>query len=231
MVITIPPPRICWSGKKLLRGYAVVIYHPSPLEYVSKERTGYAATQWSFITLFAKVRTPFCLNQGMATEARPSRVIDIRELTQQDDWKTQDGKMSRKIGNAQSRATFFRHSAVLLRKLPNTASGWLVRKYGLRPPTPPYLREGLACWNRFVPPASPSSCSDLSDHETAAHLDDLLLCASPTPLLTLASDVVPPPPEPVRRSGRLAPRRTLPVDKMVADSAASVLRWTRTSRA
>ena len=29
-----------------------------------------------------------------------------------------DDKMSRKIGNAQSRATFFRHSAVLLRKLP-----------------------------------------------------------------------------------------------------------------
>ena len=51
--------------------------------------------------------------------------MDIRELTQQDGWKTQnDEKMSRKIGNAQSHATFFRHSAVLslpavlLRKLP-----------------------------------------------------------------------------------------------------------------
>ena len=31
-------------------------------------------------------------------------------------------KMSRKTGNAQSRATFFRHSAVLLRKVPNVAS-------------------------------------------------------------------------------------------------------------
>ena len=53
---------------------------------------------------------------------------DIRELMQQDGWKTQDGRMtkkvSRKIGNAQSRPTFFHHSAVLsvpavlLHKLP-----------------------------------------------------------------------------------------------------------------
>ena len=53
--------------------------------------------------------------------------LPIRDLTQQDDWKTQDGrmtkKMSRKTGNAQSRTTLFRHStiwtplAVLLRKV------------------------------------------------------------------------------------------------------------------
>ena len=36
-----------------------------------------------------------------------------------------------------------------------TGGGWLVRKYGLRPPTPPYLREGLARVNRLVPSASP----------------------------------------------------------------------------
>ena len=34
--------------------------------------------------------------------------------------------------------------------------GWLVRKYALRPPTPPYLREGLARVDRLAPPASPS---------------------------------------------------------------------------
>ena len=44
---------------------------------------------------------------------------------QEDSGRQNDEKMSRKIGNAQSRATFFRHSAVLslpavlLRKLPN----------------------------------------------------------------------------------------------------------------
>ena len=53
---------------------------------------------------------------------------NIRDLTQQDGCKTQDGrtttKVSCKTGNEQSRATFFRHSAVLslravlLRKLP-----------------------------------------------------------------------------------------------------------------
>ena len=57
----------------------------------------------------------------------------ISELTQQgrleDSGRQNDEKMSRKIGNAQSRATFFRHSAVLslpavlLRKLANIPSG------------------------------------------------------------------------------------------------------------
>ena len=59
----------------------------------------------------------------------------IRDLTQQDGCKTQDGrmtkKMSRKTWNALSRATVFRHSAVLsltavrilLRKLPIFSSG------------------------------------------------------------------------------------------------------------
>ena len=56
-------------------------------------------------------------------------LFENRDVTQQDGCKTQDGrmtyKMSRKTGNAQPRATFFRHSAVLsatavpLRKLPN----------------------------------------------------------------------------------------------------------------
>ena len=43
--------------------------------------------------------------------------LDIRELTQQDGWKAEDGrvtkKVSRETGNAQCRATFFRHFAVL----------------------------------------------------------------------------------------------------------------------
>ena len=33
-----------------------------------------------------------------------------------------------------------------------TGGGWLVRKYGLRPPTPPYLREGLARVGSFCIP-------------------------------------------------------------------------------
>ena len=66
--------------------------------------------------------------QSRATFFRHSAVLSLpavllrklanSELTQQDGWKTQlgrqnDEKMSRKIENAQSRATFFRHSAVL----------------------------------------------------------------------------------------------------------------------
>ena len=43
--------------------------------------------------------------------------LDIRKLAQQDGWKTEDEritkKMSRETGNAQCRATFFRHFAVL----------------------------------------------------------------------------------------------------------------------
>lgn len=41
--------------------------------------------------------------------------IDSRDPTQQDDWKTQDGrnkKILQKTGNAQSCKTFFRHSAI-----------------------------------------------------------------------------------------------------------------------
>lgn len=71
----------------------------------------------------------------MRTSAQKDRVVRgclsavNRELTQQGGSKIQVGRMtkrlSRKIRNAQSRATFFRHSAVLsrpallLRKLPN----------------------------------------------------------------------------------------------------------------
>lgn len=42
-----------------------------------------------------------------------------RDHMQQDGWKARDGKMSRKIWNAQSRTTFLRHSAVFLRKVCN----------------------------------------------------------------------------------------------------------------
>ena len=62
--------------------------------------------------------------------------------------------------------------------------GWLVRKHGLRPPTPPYLREGLARVDRLAPPASP----DLSD--AADRLDGLLLRAYPAGSSSIASDVV-----------------------------------------
>ena len=66
--------------------------------------------------------------------------------------------------------------------------GWLVRKYALRPPTPPYLREGLARVDRLAPPASPSLLSDLSD--ATDRLDELLLRASPAGSSSIASDVV-----------------------------------------
>ena len=62
----------------------------------------------------------------------------IRDLTQQDGCKTQDGRMTKKMSpktsNVQSRATFFRHSAVLsvtavlLRKLPTESDA---RQYGI----------------------------------------------------------------------------------------------------
>ena len=46
----------------------------------------------------------------------------IREVTQQDCWKTQDGIITKKCGARlsiyRSYATFFRHSVVLSRKLP-----------------------------------------------------------------------------------------------------------------
>jgi len=65
-------------------------------------------------------------------QTHPSSCI-IRDLTQQDGWKTQDGrmrkKMSRKNGNAQSRRTFY--SAVLLCEFPIASSRPLWR----RPPT------------------------------------------------------------------------------------------------
>ena len=71
-----------------------------------------------------------------------------------------------------------------------TGAGWLVRKYGLRPPTPPYLRESLARVDRLVPPVSPCLLSDLSD--AADRLDELLLRASPPGSSSIASDGVPP---------------------------------------
>ena len=67
-----------------------------------------------------------------------------------------------------------------------TGGGWLVRKYGLRPPTPPYLREGLARVDRLAPPATPCLSSGLSD--AADRLDELLLRAFPASLF-IAFDV------------------------------------------
>ena len=141
-----------------------------------------------------------CLLEGLATDARPSHVIDT------------------------------------------AGGGWLVRKYGLRPPTPPYLREGLARVDRLAPPASPSLSSDLSD--AADRLDELLLRASPTLSSSIASDVVaelndlvPPRPEPARRSTRLAQRPQRPPaapeedEEPVVDAAQIVLRRVRANRA
>ena len=120
--------------------------------------------------------------------------------------------------------------------------GWLVRKYGFRPPTPPYLREGLARVDCLAPPASPSLSSDLSD--AANRLDELLLRASPTGSSSIASDVVaelndlvPPRPEPERRSTRLAQWPRLPPaapeedEEPVVDAAQIVLRRVRSNRA
>ena len=98
-----------------------------------------------------------------------------------------------------------------LLKLPidTTCGSWLVRKYWLRPPTPPYLREGLVRLARLVPPTTPCLSSDLYD--AADRLDELLLRASPTGSSSIASDVVaelndlvPPRPEPAQRSTHLA---------------------------
>ena len=82
-----------------------------------------------------------------------------------------------------------------------TGGGWLVRKYRLQPPTPPYLRERLVRVNRLVPPVSPCLSSDLSN--AANRLDELLLHASPARLSSIASkvvaelnDLVPPRPKP-----------------------------------
>ena len=63
----------------------------------------------------------------------------------EDSGQQNDEKMSRKTGNAQSRATFFRHSAVLLRKVPiissmvphrlsttSKPSSWNLKKYRSR---------------------------------------------------------------------------------------------------
>ena len=71
------------------------------------------------------------ISQVLASSTQPQiwSIPVIRELTQQEGRKTQDGRMtseknSREIGNAQSPATFFRHSnvlslpTVLLLKLP-----------------------------------------------------------------------------------------------------------------
>ena len=116
--------------------------------------------------------------------------------------------------------------------------GWLVRKHGLWPPTPPYLREGLARVDRLAPPASP----DLSD--AADRLDGLLLRTSPAGSSSIASDVVaelndlvPPRPEPARRSTHLAqwPRRS-PAEpeedeESVVDTAQIVLRRVRANHA
>ena len=120
--------------------------------------------------------------------------------------------------------------------------GWLVRKYGLQPPTPPYLREGLARVDRLAPPASPSLSSDLSN--TADWLDELLLRASPAGSSSIASnvvaelnDLVPPRPEPARRSTRLAKRPRRPPaapeedEEPVVDAAQIVLRHLRANRA
>ena len=123
-----------------------------------------------------------------------------------------------------------------------TGGGWLVRKYGLRPPTPPYLREGLARVDNLVPPASPCLSSDLSD--AADRLDELLLRASPAGSSAIASDVVaelndrvPPRPEPARRSTRLAQRPRLPPaapeedEEPVVNAAQIILRRVRANRA
>ena len=76
---------------------------------------------------------------------------------------------------------------------------------------PPYLREGLARVDRPVPPALLCSSSDPSN--AADRLDELLLRASPARSSFIASDVVaelnelvPPRPEPARRSICLAQR-------------------------
>ena len=121
--------------------------------------------------------------------------------------------------------------------------GWLVRKYGLRPPTPPYLREGLARVDHLAPPASPSLSSDLSD--AADRLDGLLLRASPAgswymtwDMVAELNNLVPPHPEPARRSTRLAQRPRLPPaapeedEEPVVDVAQIVLRrmWANRAR-
>ena len=129
-----------------------------------------------------------------------------------------------------------------LHVIDTAGGGWLVRKYGIRPPTPPYLREGLAPVDNLVPPASPSLSSDLSD--AADRLDELLLRASLAGSSSIASDVtaelndlVPPRPEPERRSTRLAQRLRLPPaapeedEEPVVDAAQIVLRRVRANRA
>ena len=129
-----------------------------------------------------------------------------------------------------------------LHVIDTAGGGWLVCKYGLRPTTPPYLREGLARVNRLAPPASPSLSSDLSD--ATDRLDELLLRTSPAGSSSIASDVVaelndlvPPRPEPARRSTRLAQRPRRPPaapeedEEPVVDAAQIVLRRVRANRA
>ena len=123
-----------------------------------------------------------------------------------------------------------------------TGGGRLVCKYGLRPPTPPYLRESLARVDRLVPPATPCLSSGLSD--AADRLDELLLCASPAGSSSITSvvvaelnDLVPPRPEPARRSTLLAQRRPQPPatpeedEEPVVDTAQIVLQRVRANRA
>ena len=120
-----------------------------------------------------------------------------------------------------------------------TGGGWLVRKYRLQPPTPPYLRERLARVNRLVPPVSPCLSSDLSN--AANWLDELLLHASPARLSSIASkvvaelnDLVPPRPKPARRSARLAQRLRPPPavpEEPVVDVAQIVLQRVQANRA
>ena len=129
-----------------------------------------------------------------------------------------------------------------LHVIDTAGGGWLVRKYGIRPPTPPYLIEGLAPEDNLVPPASPSLSSDLS--YAADRLDELLLRASLAGLSSNASDVVaelndlvPPRPGPERRSTRLAQRLRLPPaapeedEEPVVDAAQIVLVSVRANRA
>ena len=63
----------------------------------------------------------------------------LRNRKSEDSWRQNDEKMSRKTGNAQTRATFFRHSAdpslqaVMLRKVSNTlkATVWRQNDYSV----------------------------------------------------------------------------------------------------
>ena len=125
----------------------------------------------------------------------------------------------------------------------DTASGgWLVRKYRLQPPKPPYLREGLARVDSLVPPASPSLLSELSD--AADWLDELLLCASCAGSSSVITDVeaelndlVPPRHESARQSTRLARRSRPPPaapeedEEPVVDAAQIVLWCMQVNRA